>query len=172
MQSRRLLAGAAATAAVLVTGVLSSPVGAQADNATSTPSGKATDYTVLVEAGASQADAVQAVKAAGGKVLRSNDAVGLLAVRAPSKGFVLAVSESDAVVGASKVQTIGHTPDAKVVKDDVETEGSRATDRGIGLVEDARAPPPPGWTPWTASCGGCGWCGRTAPAPCRPATRA
>jgi len=132
VQSRRLLAGAAATAAVLVTGVLSSPVGAQADNATSTPSGKATDYTVLVEAGSSQDEAVQAVKAAGGKVLRSNDAVGLLAVRAPSRGFVLAVSESDAVVGASKVQTIGHTPDAKVVKDDVETEGSRATDRGIG----------------------------------------
>ena len=85
---------------------------------------------MLVEAGASQAEAIQAVKAAGGKVLRSNDAVGLLAVRAPSKGFVLAVSSSDAVVGASKVQTIGHTPDAKVIKDDVETEGSRATDRG------------------------------------------
>ena len=79
MRSRRLLAGSAATAAVLVTGALSSPVGAEADAATATPSGKATGYTVLVEDGASRAAAVEAVKAAGGSVLAHQQrGVGLL----------------------------------------------------------------------------------------------
>ncbi len=139
MRSRRLLAGAAATAAVLVTGALSSPVGAEADDTTARPSGKATEYTVLVEQGASRADAVQAVKAAGGSVLRSNDGVDLLTVRAPSNGFIVAVSESDAVVGAARVQTIGHTPDARVVRDEVETEGSRtpASKRGTAAGNKA-----------------------------------
>ena len=134
MRSRRLLAGSAATAAVLVTGALSSPVGAEADAAKAKPSGTATTYTVLVEAGASKAAAVKAVKAAGGTVLRTNKGVGLLAVRAPSKGFVLAVSKSDAVLGAARVQSIGHVPGAKVVPDKVEHEAARtpASKRGIG----------------------------------------
>jgi subtilisin family serine protease len=139
VRSRRLLAGAAAAAAVLVTGALSSPVGAEADDATSTPSGQTTDYNVLVEAGASRAQAVKAVQAAGGSVLRSNDRVGLLTVRAPSKGFVLDVSSSDAVLGAARVQTIGQTPGAGVVRDRVETEALRTPAADKGSASGAKA---------------------------------
>jgi len=139
VRSRRLLTGAAATAAVLVTAALSSPVVADADDMTTAPSGKASEYTVLVEQGASRAQAVRAVEAAGGAVLRSNTAVGLLTVRAPSTGFVLAVSKSNAVVGAARVQSIGQIPGAKIVRDGVETEGSRTPASEKGSANGAGA---------------------------------
>ena len=136
MRSRRLLAGAAATAAALVTGVLTSPVGAEAiDQTTTAPSGPSTTYDVLVSEGATRAAAVRAVEAEGGRVLRANAGVDLLTVSAPRDGFVLAMADHDAVVGAARAQVIGRTPGAKPVPDDVETEAQRATDRGTGSAK-------------------------------------
>jgi subtilisin family serine protease len=87
-----------------------------------------TEYNVLVADGASRADAVAAVVAEGGTVLRTNKDVGLMTVSAPRDGFVLAMAHHhDAVVGAARAQVIGQTPGAAPVKDRVETEAQRAT---------------------------------------------
>ncbi|GAA3888067.1 S8 family serine peptidase [Saccharothrix violaceirubra] len=66
-----------------------------------------TDYTVLVEDGASRDAAVAAIAAAGGEVTRENKAVGLLTVTAPKTGFAQRVSASDAVLGAAAVRPLG-----------------------------------------------------------------
>ena len=65
------------------------------------------EYTVLIEEGASRNAAVAAVSAAGGTVIRENASVGTLAVRAPAAGFVQRVSASPAIVGAARVRPIG-----------------------------------------------------------------
>ncbi|WP_439423095.1 S8 family serine peptidase [Saccharothrix sp. HUAS TT10] len=69
-----------------------------------------TDYTVLVEAGASLHAARAAVRAAGGRVTAENAAVGTLAVQAPATGFVQRVTAADAVFGAAPVRPIGQAP--------------------------------------------------------------
>ena len=125
MRSSRLLAGAAVTAAALVTALLSAPPGAQAGEGAAT--GPMTEYNVLIADGASRADAVAAVAAEGGKVLRTNKDVRLMTVSAPRDGFVLAMAQHDAVVGAARAQVIGQTPGAAPVKDRVETEAQRAS---------------------------------------------
>jgi subtilisin family serine protease len=125
VRSSRLLAGAAATAAVLATALLSAPPAAQAGESAAT--GPMTEYNVLIADGASRADAVAAVAAEGGKVLRTNKDVRLMTVSTPRDGFVLAMAHHDAVVGAARSQIIGQTPGAAPVKDRVETEAQRAT---------------------------------------------
>ncbi len=108
VRSSRLLAGAAATAAALVTALLSAPPGAQAGESAAT--GPMTEYNVLIADGASRADAVAAVAAEGGTVLRTNKDVRLMTVSAPRDGFVLAMAHHDAVVGAAR--SPDHRPDA------------------------------------------------------------
>ena len=125
MRTSRLLTGAAATAAALVMALLSAPPGAQAGENAAT--GPMTEYNVLIADGASRADAVAAVAAEGGTVLRTNTDVRLMTVSAPRDGFVLAMAHHDAVVGAARSQIIGQTPGAAPVKDRVETEAQRAS---------------------------------------------
>jgi subtilisin family serine protease len=105
--------------------LLSAPPGAQAGENAAT--GPMTEYNVLIADGASRADAVAAVAAEGGTVLRTNTDVRLMTVSAPRDGFVLAMAHHDAVVGAARSQIIGQTPGAAPVKDRVETEAQRAS---------------------------------------------
>jgi subtilisin family serine protease len=125
VRSSRLLTGAAATAAALVTALLSAPPGAQAGEGAAT--GPMTEYNVLIADGASRADAVASVAAEGGTVLRTNKDVRLMTVSAPRDGFVLAMAHHGAVVGAARAQVIGQAPGAAPVKDPVETEAQRAS---------------------------------------------
>ncbi|MDQ1601486.1 MAG: lantibiotic leader peptide-processing serine protease [Actinomycetota bacterium] len=125
MRSSRLLTGAAATAAALVTALLSAPPAAQAGEGAAT--GPMTEYNVLIADGASRADAVASVAAEGGTVLRTNKDVRLMTVSAPRDGFVLAMAHHGAVVGAARAQVIGQAPGAAPVKDPVETEAQRAS---------------------------------------------
>jgi len=100
--------------------VLGDPAAGAPDTAQATA-----DYTVLVEQGASRAAAIEAISAAGGTVTKENSAVGALTVRAPAAGFAAAVSASPAVLGAARLQPIGHFPGgagAVSKRDDVETE--------------------------------------------------
>ncbi len=151
MRSTRLLAGAAATAAVLVTGVLTSPAGADATDRTATPSGPTTTYNVLVADGASRADAARAVRSEGGTVVRTNDDVGLLTVSAPRDGFISAMAGQDAVVGAARATVIGRTPGAAPVKDLVETEGQRSVERGSAVGARAKGATTAGMDPLDAN---------------------
>ena len=110
--------------AVLVISVL--VFGAPAVGGTATAS---TQYTVLIEKGASRAAAVAAVSAAGGTVIKQNAEVGTLTVQAPAAGFVQQVSASPAIYGAAHTRPIGRVPDvapaagtARHLRDVVETE--------------------------------------------------
>ena len=74
------------------------------------PSGPATEFTVLTEAGQNVGAAEQAIRDAGGTVLRTNTAVGLITATAPADGFVERVSASPSVYGAAKATSIGQAP--------------------------------------------------------------
>ncbi|HVV11014.1 S8 family serine peptidase [Amycolatopsis sp.] len=78
-------------------------------------SGATTEFTVLTAAGQSVVAAEQAIRTAGGTVLHSNTAVGLITASAPANGFVERVSASGAVYGAAKATSIGQAPKDKAV---------------------------------------------------------
>ena len=78
--------------------------------------GAQTEYVVLAETGASSADVLRAIDAAGGTVTSKNAAIGTFTVLAPADGFVEAVSASKAVFGATGQRPIGRLPDAQPVK--------------------------------------------------------
>lgn len=107
MRRRNTLTVAVALPVVISVLVLGAPAVGAGSAATAS-----SDYTVLIEQGASEAAAVAAVSAAGGTVMNDNAAVGTLTVRAPASGFVRQVSASPAIVGAAHVRPIGRVPDA------------------------------------------------------------
>jgi subtilisin family serine protease len=114
----------ATVVAVLVISVL--VFGAPAVGGTTTAS---TQYTVLIEQGASHAAALAAVSAAGGTVIKQNAEVGTVTVQAPATGFAQQVSASPAIYGAAHTRPIGRVPDAapaagaaRHLRDAVETE--------------------------------------------------
>jgi subtilisin family serine protease len=78
--------------------------------------GDESEYVVVAERGASSADAVRAIRAAGGTITSRNDAIGTFSVLAPANGFIEAVSASNAVFGATSQRVIGRIPDAAPVK--------------------------------------------------------
>ena len=101
----------AATGAVaLVVAALAVPATAGAGV---TVAGGNTEYLVLLESGANRAQAVDAVKAAGGEVVKENVNLGTLTVRAAATGFVSRVSASPAVQGAARSRPIGQLPKEK-----------------------------------------------------------
>lgn len=112
---RPLLAVAVITA--LAAGVITAPAsGAQ------TGQQQDTEFLVLVQDGASQAAAREAVRQAGGTVLKENAHLGTLTVRAPAGSFAAAVSDSSAVAGAARNRSIGRIPDAGLPRNAIEQE--------------------------------------------------
>jgi subtilisin family serine protease len=90
-------------------------------------SGKTVEYSVLARDAAAVAKTEAAVKAAGGKVERSNKAVGLVTATAPANGFTQRLATSADVLYASPARTIGKTPTGKRVGKEVREHGkSRA----------------------------------------------
>nr|WP_202893902.1 S8 family serine peptidase [Kribbella italica] len=112
---------AASGAFALVAAGLAVPVvaGAQAQ-------GGSTEYLVLVEQGADRAQALAAVKAAGGEVVKENANLGTITVRAASSGFASQVSASGAVEGATRSRPIGQLPRAKPAQIEQENRGQGA----------------------------------------------
>ncbi|TCM48182.1 S8 family serine peptidase [Kribbella sp. VKM Ac-2568] len=106
---RSLCAAAAATA--LLAATLAVPVTAGAG--TTSVAGGNTEYLVLLEAGANHAQALAAVKAAGGQVVKENANLGTMTVRAAASGFVGQVSASSAIQGAARSRPIGKLPQAR-----------------------------------------------------------
>ncbi|WP_156096141.1 S8 family serine peptidase [Amycolatopsis jejuensis] len=93
--------------------------------ASAQPAGPVTEFSVLARDGQSVAAAQQAVRDAGGTVVSTNDAVGLITATAPATGFTERVSANRAVFGAAKAKAIGSAPRGgkKVKPDAVEKEG-------------------------------------------------
>jgi len=130
-----MLAGVAVTTAAMATTLLVGPVSATAGTSVS---GKTISYTVVLEQGATRTAAVSAVKAAGGTVTGTNRAARTLTVKAPAKGFVVAVSKSRAVLGAAKNQAIGKAPDMNrrdLVEKAAHVDGAKAA--GQKAAEEA-----------------------------------
>lgn len=115
-------------AIALVTATLAVPVTAGAGAAGVT--GGDTEYLVLLETGADRNQAIAAVKAAGGEVVKENAHLGTLTVRAAASGFVARVSASSAVEGAARSRPIGTVPQEK----------PRAVERENGGTGKAQAP--------------------------------
>lgn len=110
----------------LVAASLAAPVTAGA-GATSVAGGD-TEYLVLLEVGADRNQAIAAVKAAGGEVVKENANLGTLTVRAAASGFVSRVSASSAVEGAARSRPIGTAPQQKPRT--VETENGATSKAG------------------------------------------
>ena len=102
----------AATGAIaLLAGALAVP--ATAGAGTTAVAGGTTEYLVLLEAGADHAQALAAVKAAGGSVVKENVNLGTMTVRAAESGFASRVSASPAIEGAAHSRPIGKLPQAQ-----------------------------------------------------------
>jgi hypothetical protein len=90
--------------------------------------GPATEFTVLAAEGQRVGAAEQAIRNAGGTVVNTNTAVGL--ITAAASGFTERVSANRAVFGAAKAKSIGSVPKDKAApKPDVvekEAHGSGA----------------------------------------------
>ncbi|MEU0095694.1 S8 family serine peptidase [Kribbella sp. NPDC006257] len=102
---------AASGALALVATALAVPV--QAGAGATTVAGGNTEYLVLVKAGADHAQALAAVRAAGGQVVKENRNLGTMTVRAAGTGFSLRVSQAASIEGAARSQVIGKIPQTK-----------------------------------------------------------
>ncbi|WP_026360795.1 S8 family serine peptidase [Amycolatopsis nigrescens] len=115
----------AALAVPLIGGI----AGVAAPTAAAQPrlAGPDTEFTVLAAEGQSVASAEQAIRDAGGTVLHSNTAVGLITATAPATGFTERVSADRAVFGVAKAKAIGKAPTQRAVPkpDVVEKEAGR-----------------------------------------------
>jgi subtilisin family serine protease len=126
--------------AATVAGALAMPVGAGAQTGSTTQSAQqstTTEYVVLYKNAASATAAKDAIKAAGGTVLRENSAIGMATVRASRADFITAVTGKAGVAGAARNRAIGQAPDDALKPDDIETEGLGA--KGAAVTADAAA---------------------------------
>lgn len=98
------------------------------------------DYVVLYDRGGSQADARAAVRAAGGRVLRMNTAVGLMTARAADRRFAARVSRAEVVDGVARNRVIGRARLTAASS----TPPIRTTAVARAIPEDR----PPRSTPW------------------------
>ncbi|WBQ07186.1 S8 family serine peptidase [Kribbella sp. CA-293567] len=121
----------AATGAIaLLAGALAVPAIAGAE--TTAVAGGTTEYLVLVKDGADQAQALAAVQAAGGSVVKENANLGTITVRAADSGFVTRLSKSPAIDGAARARPIGKLPQARPSV--VEQEHLSAGAKGKGVA--------------------------------------
>jgi subtilisin family serine protease len=73
-------------------------------------SGSTVEYNVLARDGANADATAQAIKAAGGTVVKRNDAVGLFTVAAPEHGFTDRLATARQVQSAARSRVIGQVP--------------------------------------------------------------
>ncbi|MET7420714.1 S8 family serine peptidase [Dactylosporangium sp. NPDC005555] len=101
--NKRFTRAAVITAALTVTTAgLSAPASAEAV--------ANTEYTVVAADNVSAGDAAAAIAKAGGKVVATNDTVGMFTVLAPQSGFVEKAAASSKLVGAAHRTAIGKAP--------------------------------------------------------------
>ena len=82
------------------------------------------EYVVLYDRDARASAARAAIRDAGGRVVRENDAVGLATVRTKARNFRAAVSGARAIDGVAANRAIGHAPDDRRKLDLADLEAS------------------------------------------------
>ena len=100
------------------------------------------DYVVLVADGASSADAVKAVRAAGGTVDATNAAVGVLKVSTSNPSFVNQVSAAKAIEGAARDKVIGRVPTSPRPAGEIERLDAERATLGGDVGRRGRGGPP------------------------------
>ena len=113
-------------------------------DATSRSAPRTTEYVVLAAANGDRGDALAAVRAAGGRVVDENRAIGLLTVRAAADGFITEVSQSSAVAGAAHNRIVGRTPDGLEVPSQRRIEQENRIAARQGRLNEAPAAVRPG----------------------------
>ena len=98
----------ALVACAVVTAALAAP--AQAGPSTTKTKGQETEYVVLYKDGVSLEQAHAAVKAAGGRIVTENKAVGVATVRSTSTGFIADARRQSAVDGVAPNRAVGEAP--------------------------------------------------------------
>ena len=110
--------------------------------------GPVTEFTVLAAEGQSSAAAEQAVRDAGGTVVHSNTAVGLITATAPAQGFAERVVDQTVIEGAARARPIGHSPKrAQAPKPDVVEKENRRSAAQAAPEGKPAAPAPAGLDP-------------------------
>ncbi|MCT2583056.1 S8 family peptidase [Actinophytocola gossypii] len=104
---------AALLAVPLFAGVIAVAPAAAEPAAQPALSGKTVEYNVLAADGVSVKQAERAVRAAGGKVVRSNAAVGLITATAPESGFTARLADDDEVLYTARKALVGKSPKAR-----------------------------------------------------------
>jgi subtilisin family serine protease len=100
-------------------------------------------YVVVYEQGASLSSARAAVKAAGGKIVRENRAVGVATVRSSSSDFESRATKAKTIKGVAPNRSIGSVPNGQGRKrDPVEDQADIRSGATSGA--DVPAPPPGG----------------------------
>lgn len=135
MRDKRRSLYAATGAIALLVGALAVP--ATAGAGTTAVAGGNTEYLVLLEAGADHAQALAAVKAAGGELVKENTNLGTMTVRAAASGFATRVAASPAIEGAAHSRPIGQLPKAR--PNLVEQEHLNAVAKGKSVAAKATA---------------------------------
>ncbi|RZQ63500.1 S8 family serine peptidase [Amycolatopsis suaedae] len=107
-------------------------------------SGPATEFTVLAADGQDVAAAERAVRAAGGTVVRSNGAIGLVTATAPASGFTQRLAADPTVVGAARAKPIGHSPSGRISPD---PDAVERESKHLGAQAAPRKPKPVGTDP-------------------------
>ncbi|WP_173040856.1 S8 family serine peptidase [Phytohabitans flavus] len=124
--SRRLMAGAVATATSLAL-VAIAPTGPSNAAPAAT-----TEYTVVAEDGVAADAAVAAITAAGGTVVARNDGVGVFQVKSARTDFASRAAADTALVGAAQRRAIGHAPKVDVVEQENRLVNATGKAKGKG----------------------------------------
>jgi subtilisin family serine protease len=105
--------------------------------------GKAREYVVVYDQGASAAEGRQAVKAAGGTIVSENAAIGVATVRSKARDFTASAARQDALEGAAPNEAIGHTPREQQARwQDIEkVTGAKGKAPGARKAKAANAEP-------------------------------
>ncbi|MGQ0840791.1 S8 family serine peptidase [Actinokineospora sp.] len=113
MKRRKTLVSVLAAPLVVALAGLVAP---SAANAQPDLSGKTVEFNILAADGADVAATEAAVRAAGGTVVTSNKAAGLITATAPENGFTARLAGNRSVDTAARVKTIGQAPSVRANK--------------------------------------------------------
>ena len=103
------------------------------------------EYVVLYDTDARASAARAAIREAGGRVIRENDAVGLATIRTKSRNFRAAVSGAGAIDGVAANRAIGRAPADRLKRDLTDLDA----DADAGRARPMRSPLNPAMDPFS-----------------------
>lgn len=126
------------TAAAVAVGVTIAVPVAQAALKAPQQTGQSREYVVLYAEGTSTTAAHNAVKAAGGTVVKENADVGVATVRSTNDRFAVTARQQQALAGVARNRSIGHAPknaQAKLKREAIERDGALGTSAKAGATK-------------------------------------